>query len=98
MAPAALGGATLKIESEPEGAEILADKKPIGRTPQTLRMPISDLPVVFELRLPGYRKQTRQVVVTGNAVLHVPLERERPVVPVPVPRHEGSDTGLMRPE
>jgi hypothetical protein len=93
--------ATIEVDSEPGGAEVLADKKLLGKTPLKLAMPISDLPVTFELKLSGYRKLTKQVVITGNRVIDLPLEKA-PVASSPhEPSHHhgsGSDTGLMRPD
>jgi hypothetical protein len=51
------------------------DHKPLGKTPLSLDWPVSKDPVTFELRAPGYKKKTKQLVVGGNAVVHVELER-----------------------
>jgi serine/threonine-protein kinase len=100
--------ANVEIDSEPPGADVTVDKKLVGKTPAKLELPVSDLPVAFELHLPGYRKKTKQVIVSGNSVVDVPLEREpasgyTPTVGHgPHGGHKGSgsqqDTGLMNPE
>jgi tRNA A-37 threonylcarbamoyl transferase component Bud32 len=68
--------AAVVIDSTPQGAEVFgADKTFHGKTPVTLSLPISDMPVELELRLAGYKKKSKQVVVTGNTVLNVMLDR-----------------------
>jgi serine/threonine-protein kinase len=92
--------ATVVIDSAPQGADVIGpDKKLLGKTPAKLTLPISETPQTFELRLAGYRHKTREVVVTGNTVINIPLEK----APVVVPVHKGSahhSTGdeLERPE
>ncbi|NVB79658.1 MAG: PEGA domain-containing protein, partial [Kofleriaceae bacterium] len=68
--------AVIVLDSTPPGAEVVdADKKSYGKTPAQLTLPISDLPLTFELKLAGYRKKTKEIVVTGNAVVQVTLDR-----------------------
>ncbi len=68
--------AAIVIDSSPQGAEVFnADKKSLGKTPVTLSLPISDMPLEFELRLSGYKKKTKQLVVSGNTVINVMLDR-----------------------
>src|SRR5262249_48249762 len=92
--------ATVVFDTAPEGAEIFGpDKISLGKTPAHLALPITDQPVTFELRLAGYHKKTKQLVVSGNVVVSVPLER---VTPALAPSHPGSgqsndSNGLMRP-
>jgi len=100
--------AHVEIDSDPAGADVVIDKKVVGKTPAKLVLPISDMPVSMELRLAGYRKQTKQVVVRGNSMVDVPLERvpvegSTPPHPPHPPQHPhgGSgkpDTGLMNPD
>jgi len=102
---AAAAMAVVVIDSTPQGAEVVGpDKKHVGKTPAKLSLPISDLPLVYELTLPGYRKKQHQIVVSGNTVINVPLERA-PVISHPGSGHKGSgtkhhgdDDGLERPE
>jgi tRNA A-37 threonylcarbamoyl transferase component Bud32 len=76
--------AVVVIDSVPQGAELFgADKKSLGKTPVRLSLPISDTPIDFELRLGGYRRKPKQVTVTGNTVIQIPLER----APAAVPHH-----------
>jgi hypothetical protein len=64
------------INTTPSGAEVYsANGKLLGKTPAKLSLPITREPFTYELRLAGYRKKTRQVVITGNTVIEVPLER-----------------------
>ena len=68
--------AVIVIDSTPQGAEVIGpDGTSIGKTPATLSLPVSDLPQSFELRLAGYKKETKQIVVTGNTVVNVALDR-----------------------
>ena len=96
--------AVVQIDSDPQGAEIIGPNQAIlGKTPAKLDMPISDMPVTFELRLAGYKTRSKQLLVTKNMLVEVPLERA-PVMTNPNPnkgsgKHGGTTgTGLMRPE
>jgi eukaryotic-like serine/threonine-protein kinase len=74
--PPAAAMAIVVIDSAPQGAEVFgSDKKSLGTTPARLTLPISDLPQTFELRLAGYRPKTKQMIVTGNTVVQVNLDR-----------------------
>jgi hypothetical protein len=99
--PDAAEMAIVVIDSAPQGAEVIGpDKKPLGKTPAKLSLPVSQAPQTFELRLAGYRKQTRDIVVTGNTVITIPLDKARVVVPAhrgSAARHNSSDD-LERPE
>lgn len=64
----------LRVTSEPAGAQVLLDGRPVGRTPLHLRrVAPGDHRVV--LRRPGYRDGTRTVRVVADlaTVRHVPL-------------------------
>ena len=68
--------AVIVIDSTPQGADVIgSDGTSLGKTPVTVSLPISDLPQDFELRLAGYKKKTKQLVVTGNTVVNVLLDR-----------------------
>ena len=97
--------ASVEIDSEPSGADLYGpDKKLVGKTPQKLTLEVSDLPMTFELKLAGYKPKTKQLLVSGNMVVSVPLDRAQ----VYVPNHNAgtghkdnsqkSDNGLMRPD
>ena len=59
--------AVIVLDSVPPGAEVFGpDKASYGKTPARLSLPISDMPLEFELRLAGYRKKTKQLVVSGK--------------------------------
>ena len=74
----AAGMAVIVIDSTPAGAEVFApDGKSVGKTPVKLELPISDMPLSFELRLQGYKKKTKELIVSGNTMVQVPLERVR---------------------
>jgi len=90
--------AVIVIDSTPQGAEVFgSNKQSLGKTPLHLTLPISDLPQTFDLRLTGYKKKTKQIVVTGNAVIPVPLDK----LVAPNPAHKKgpkNNDGLMRPD
>jgi serine/threonine-protein kinase len=92
--------AIVVIDSAPQGAEVIGpDKKQLGKTPAKLTLPVSPTPRTFELRLAGYHRKTRDLVVTGNTVITIPLEK----APVVVPHrgssaHHSSSDDLERPE
>ena len=105
--------ARLTIESKPANASVYGpDGKLLGETPLEIEWPISPDVIAFELRLAGYRKKPKPIVVGGNTTVGVELER----APVPnVGKGSGagkgsgtgkgsggkgkgsSDTGLIRP-
>ncbi len=71
------GMAVIVIDSTPQGAEVLgSDNKSFGKTPATVSLPISDMPIELELKLTGYKKKTKQIIVTGNTVINVMLDRQ----------------------
>jgi hypothetical protein len=68
--------AVIVIDSTPQGAEVFGpDDASLGKTPARISLPISDMPVELVVRLAGYHKKTKQIVVTGNAVVQVALDR-----------------------
>ncbi len=68
--------ALIEIDSSPPGAEIFGpDAHSLGKTPARLTLPIATTALTYELRLAGYRKATKQFIVTGDAVVDVPLQR-----------------------
>ncbi|HEY5948348.1 MAG TPA: serine/threonine-protein kinase [Kofleriaceae bacterium] len=74
--PPTPGMAAIVIDSTPPGAEVFgSDGKSLGKTPVTLSLPISDLPQDFELRMTGYKKKAKQIIVSGNSVINVLLDR-----------------------
>jgi eukaryotic-like serine/threonine-protein kinase len=102
--PPAKDTARLAIDSSPRGASVVGPGgASLGKTPLKIDWPVSDLPVSFELRLPGYKRKVKQTVVNGNTALRVELERvaavrrNRPPTPVKG-RDRGGDNSLMRPE
>lgn len=70
----------LEITSEPSGAVISFDGKPIGTTPKTLETLTFGLHAL-ELSLPGYTLYQETVVVSDEA----PLSLHRELTPVPTP-------------
>jgi hypothetical protein len=99
---AAAKTATVVIDSSPQGAEVFGpDKKPLGKTPVRLTLPIADAPQTFELHLAGYRHKQHPLVVSGNTVVNIPLEKAPVVIHE---SHKGSgahrpgDDDLERPE
>ncbi|MEO8551592.1 MAG: protein kinase, partial [Kofleriaceae bacterium] len=68
--------ATVDIDSIPAGAEIFGpDNTLLGKTPAKLSLPVGTTPISIELRLPGYHKKAKQLVVSGNLAIQVPLDR-----------------------
>jgi hypothetical protein len=91
--------ATIVVDSTPQGAEVFGpDKTSLGKTPVRITLPISTTPLDFELKLAGYRRKTKQVVVSGNAVLQVTLDRA-PSTGTGKGKGKGSgDSELMNPD
>ena len=97
--------AKLAFESVPRGASVYSSEGALlGKTPLKLEWPVSITPATFELRLPGYRRRTKELAVTGNTTVRLELE---PLPPQVRPPDRGSarswgsgtsDSGLMRPQ
>jgi tRNA A-37 threonylcarbamoyl transferase component Bud32 len=90
--------AVIVFDSTPQGADVFgSDKVSLGKTPVKVALPISDVPLEFELRLAGHRKKTKQLVVSGNTLVQVTLDRLPKVQQLP--KHE-RNTGdeLERPD
>lgn len=74
--PAEPKRAKLTFESKPPNASVYGpDGALLGKTRLEIEWPIGKDPVVFELRLPGYRKKSKQIVVGANTTIGVELER-----------------------
>ncbi|HEY6034609.1 MAG TPA: hypothetical protein VIV58_10130, partial [Kofleriaceae bacterium] len=57
-------------------AEIVGpDNQVLGKTPAKLTLPIATKPLTVVLKLAGYHPKAKDILVTGNLVLEVPLER-----------------------
>jgi tRNA A-37 threonylcarbamoyl transferase component Bud32 len=104
-APAAPSLAKLTIESVPPGASVYSPEGALlGRTPLKLEWPVSSRPSIFELRLAGHRRRTKELVVSSNTSVRVELERLPPPVRPPGPGSSrpwstgSGDSGLMRPQ
>ncbi|HEX4454897.1 MAG TPA: serine/threonine-protein kinase [Kofleriaceae bacterium] len=79
--------ALIEIDSSPPGAEIFGpDAQSLGKTPAKLALPIATTALTYELRLAGYRKATKQFIVTGDAVVDVPMQRLPPAQTAHRPR------------
>ena len=91
--------AQIEIDSTPPGAEVFdPDEHSLGKTPTKLTLPIAATALSYELRLAGYRTTVKQFIVTGNAVLDVPLEKlpvaavhHAPPPPPPPHHHRAAD-------
>ncbi|HSD90483.1 MAG TPA: protein kinase [Kofleriaceae bacterium] len=92
--------AVIVIDSTPQGAEVFGpDKKSIGKTPVQVTLPVSDLPLNFDLKLAGYKKKTRQIIVSGNSMISVTLDRApAPTGGTKKGGGKDGDNGLMRPD
>jgi hypothetical protein len=96
---AAIPTAIIVIDSTPQGADVIGpDKQALGKTPARVTLPISDLPLTFELRLAGYKKKTKQIIVTGNTVISVPLDKASTGGSTTHKKGSGNSNELMRPD
>ncbi len=98
--------ARLTLDSSPAGATVVGpDGVSLGKTPLKIDWPVSDRPVVFELRLKGYRDKKTEIAVTSNTMTRVELDRvlsSRPGGGNPKGSGkgtgEGNGNGLIRPD
>jgi serine/threonine-protein kinase len=82
--------ATVEIDTAPSGAEIVGpDNAILGKTPAKLTLPLATKPMTVTLKLAGYHPKSKQILVTGNLVFEVPLER----MPVTTTIHHGGSGG-----
>ena len=80
--------AEINLDSVPSGAEIYdANNTLLGKTPTTFKLPISKDPVTIELRMAGFKKKTKQLVISENLVLQVQLDKLPPATTTTVPHH-----------
>ncbi len=69
----------LAIDSRPPGASVYDETGALlGKTRLELGWPASPNPVTFELRMAGYKKKVKQVIVEGQMTIEVALERSPP--------------------
>ncbi len=98
--------ARLTIDSSPAGATVVGpDGVGLGKTPLKLDWPVSTTPVVFELRLKGYRDKKTEVAVTSNTMTRVELDRVPAIRPGAGSGRgsakgsgDGNSNGLIRPD
>jgi serine/threonine protein kinase len=65
----------LTVTSEPEGASVQVEGKPLGVTPVTLPLKLDDPPVQLTMSLEGYEVATRKVSAADAPNVQVALER-----------------------
>ena len=64
---------TLRIETDPPGADLLLDGEPRGATPAALTVRRGDAPMTLVLRRDGYRDETRTVIPRESQLLELHL-------------------------
>lgn len=68
--------AKVTLESVPAGASVFGPGGvELGKTPLVFEWPVADHPVVFELKLRGYRDKRRELTVTSNTMVRIDLDR-----------------------
>ena len=73
-APSGVG--TVRVNSEPEGAEVYVQRKLVGKTPLELGEQSLDSDVKLELRMPGYKKKRKKLRWNGEQELDVTIKLE----------------------
>ncbi len=69
-----MGPPTVRIESEPAGAEVFSGESMLGVTPLELTPP-QDLPVLYQLRLAGHKRLEVEYAPDGeDALFHLKME------------------------
>ena len=77
---AVVANVELRFESSPS-ATLLIDGKAVGRTPQTLQLPVSDAGLDVVLRRKGYQSVTMQVTPSKDQTFDKRLKRVRKTQP-----------------
>jgi hypothetical protein len=72
---ASSGAGRLEIDSTPDGARVLVDGEPVGKTPMSVGVREGSHTVTLEL--PGHRTVTRKVDIQNDAVAKVEADLER---------------------
>ena len=67
----------LQITSEPEGARVVIDGKPVGLTPFTHRLSRSEREVKVEVSRKGYEQRAREVTPDRSRKVHFVLGKGR---------------------
>jgi serine/threonine protein kinase len=67
---------TVRVNSEPEGAEVYVQRKLVGKTPLELNEQPLDSDVKFELRMPGFKKKRKKLRWNGEQELDVTIKLE----------------------
>jgi hypothetical protein len=71
---------TVRVNSEPEGAEVYVQRKLVGKTPLELNEQPLDSDVKFELRMPGFKKKRKKLRWNGEQELDVTIKLEEDTV------------------
>ena len=66
---------TIRINAQPEGAQVFVDGAPVGTVPLVLQRNQSEVPLTVEVRHPGYQPATQQVVPRFDQSLVLALAR-----------------------
>jgi serine/threonine-protein kinase len=79
---------TFRVDSEPTGADVLRDGKPVGKTPLDTSLPPQSAKVAFVVALKGYKSSTvelpgdkggdKKVVLVAEAAVSKPPEARAP--------------------
>lgn len=64
---------TLRIDTSPDGAQVLVDGRSSGTTPAVIELPRSEEPIVLTLRRDGYRDEARTIVPSESQSLELDL-------------------------
>jgi hypothetical protein len=67
---------TVRVNSEPEGAEVYVQRKLVGKTPLELGEQSLDSDVKLELRMPGYKKKRKKLRWNGEQEIDVTIKLE----------------------
>jgi len=84
--PAEVG---IDFDSDPAGAEVVADGKVLGKTPFQQRFPRSATPITVEFRRSGWRTQPREFVPDAEKRVGATLDR----IPRPATAKTGGKSG-----
>jgi len=81
---------SIKVQSKPSGADVIADGNIIGRTPAVIALPVGDIALTFKKN--GYDEQTTHVMIEEGKTTSVSMILKQKMISIKFPSSGGSET------